>query len=368
MQKILQTGLAAGLSATSGFHSSKPNGLPKDYDHSREVLSQSFVPTLDNQVVYRGKNGDVTTSRICIGAWPWGDTSTWHYDEKELPAIKEAWQVLLQSGVNHIDTAQVYGSGRSEDICGELVKDLPRDEFVMQTKFWVLPVDPTNLIHWSTAPYLKLKESLARFKLDYIDVYMIHGHIHAQGIATIAKSLAQCVEEGLTKTVAVANYSKEDMLEMQAELKKYGIPLACNQCEYSVLRRQPEVSGLLRACKENDIVFQSYSSLAQSRLTGKWSHENEPPKTYRFSSYPMKEIEPTTDVLRRIAEAHGVTVAAVALNYNMVHGIVPVVGVRNAEQARSNAQALGWRLSDEEIREIDAVSFQGKETSLWQQG
>lgn len=215
---------------------------------------------------------------------------------------------------------------------------------------------------------VKLKESLEKMKLEYIDIYMVHGHIHPQSIAVVARSLAECVDQGLTKTVAVANYDEGDMIKMKEELARYGVPLAANQCEYSLLRRIPETSGLLQACKQNDIVYQSYSSLAQGRLSGKYNSSNEPPKEYRFSSYPMKYIEPTLDVQKRIAEKRGVSIAAVALNYNLIHGIVPVVGMRKPEQAETNCQALGWRLSDDEIAELDSVSFEGKTTALWQQG
>jgi aryl-alcohol dehydrogenase-like predicted oxidoreductase len=369
MQSVLQTGLSSGLSATTAFHDSTPPPMPDGFDHKNNLTPSSFVPSAQEKVIYRGKNSNVTGSRLVIGAWPWGDTATWHWSDSELPAVKQAWKLLLDAGINHIDTAQVYGSGESERLCGELVKDLPRDSFVMQTKFWVLPDDPRNITNWSDAPLTTLKSSLERCGLEYMDVYMVHGHIHLQSIATIAKSLADCVDQGLAKTVAVANYSKDDMLTMQAELAKYGVPLASNQCEYHAMRREPEVSGLLRACKDNDIVFQSYSSLAQGRLSGKYGPDDQgPPATYRFSNYAMKEYGPVLKVLGEIAEARKVPVAAVTLNYNMVHGIAPVVGVRNEEQAKSNAAAYGWRLSDEEIERIDAVSSQGKTTTLWQQG
>jgi len=275
---------------------------------------------------------------------------------------------LLRKGINHIDTAQVYGSGESERICGELVAGMNRDDFIMQTKWWMLPADPENIAHPKDGPYEKLKGTLERMKLDYVDIYLVHGHIHAQSIATVAKSLAKCVDEGLTKVVGVANYDTKDMLQMRDELAKYDVPLGLNQCEYSILRREPEASGLLKACKENGIVFQSYSSLAQGRLSGKYNSSNEPPKEYKFSSYPMKDIEPTLEVQKRIADKRGVPVAAVALNYNLVHGVVPVVGVRKPEQAEQDSAALGWRLSDEEISELDSVSFKGKTTGLWQQG
>lgn len=344
--------------------------MPKDHDHSRDLLPSSFVPrgVPHDKVVYRGKNGNVEASRIVIGSWPWGDKATWHWDDSELGPLKEAWQVCLKNGVNFIDTAQVYGSGESERICGDLFSGMNRSDFVIQTKWWVFPGDAGNIAHPQDAPLVKLKGSLERMKLNYIDVYLVHGHIHAQSISMVAKSLAACVDQGLTKTVGVANYNTKNMLQMKDELAKHGVPLAINQCEYSLLRREPEVSGLLQACKQNDIVFQSYSSLAQGRLSGKYHSGNEPPKEYRFSSLPMKEIEPTLEVQKRIAEKHGVSVAAVALNYNLVHGVCPVVAVRKPEQAIQNCQALGWRLSDEEITELDKHTYEGKTTSLWQQG
>ncbi|KAK5117422.1 hypothetical protein LTR85_008807 [Meristemomyces frigidus] len=370
MQHILQAGLSAGLSATSGFHSSKPNPMPKDHDNSKDLTPSSFTPrgVSEDRVTYKGKKQSVDASRICIGAWSWGDKATWHWDDSELPAVKEAWQICLKNGVNMIDTAQVYGSGESERICAELFQGLKREDYVIQTKWWVLPAESNNLLKPRDAPLVKLKESLERLKVDCVDVYLVHGHIHPQSIAIVAKSLAECVDQGLTKAVGVANYDEGDMIKMKEELARYDVPLAINQCEYSLLRRIPETSGLLQACKQNGIIYQSYSSLAQGRLSGKYNSSNEPPKNYRFSSYPMKYIEPTLEVQKEIAEKRGVSIASVALNYNLVHGIVPVVGIRKPEQAESNCQALGWRLSEEEISELDAVSFEGKTTSLWQQG
>jgi len=204
--------------------------------------------------------------------------------------------------------------------------------------------------------------------LSTIDIYLVHGHIHARSIASVAASLASCIEQGLTKCVGVANYSTEDMLTMRDELAKYGVPLALNQVEFSVLRRLPETSGLLETCKREGIVMQSYSSLAQGRLTGKYTKDREPPSSYRFSSYPMKDLEETISVLEEIGRERGVSTAAVALNYNLSKGVAPVVGFRNPAQVEQNVQALGWRLSVEEVKKIDAVSLEGKATALWQQG
>lgn len=368
-QNFLQAGLSAGMSATTGLNSeSKPPPVDSSFDGMAHVLPDSFTNENNSRITLRGKHHNVEVSHLCIGAWPWGDTGTWHWADEERPKVTEAWQTCVENGVNYIDTAQVYGSGESERICGELVANLPRDSYVMQTKWFMAPWSPTNIVHPVDAPYHQLKDSLKRTGLKQMDVYLVHGHIHYQSISQVAKGLARCVDEGLTKCVGVANYSTEDMLQMRDELAKYDIPLAINQCEFNVLRRHPETHGLLEACKKNGIQFQSYSSLAQGRLSGKYTPDNEAPKTYRFSNYPMKELQPTLKVLDDIAKSRGKSMAAVALNYNMSKGVNPVAAVRSADQARQNCQALGWRLTHDEIRRIDAVSFDGKETTMWQQG
>jgi aryl-alcohol dehydrogenase-like predicted oxidoreductase len=256
MQRVLQTGLTAGMSATEGLHSNKPTPVDPSFDGSKELMHEEFIPSRDTPVTLRGKNGDIKAPVLNIGAWSWGDTATWQWSPEELPAVKEAWKILRDGGINWIDTAQAYGSGESERICGDLVEGLPRDRYIMQTKWYVVPDNAKNIFSPVDAPLKFLKETLERMRLSYIDVYLVHGHIHASSIAQVAEGLAKCVDQGLTKTVGVANYSEEDMIQMSDELAKYGIPLATNQCEYSLLRRYPETHGLLRACKDRGIVFQ----------------------------------------------------------------------------------------------------------------
>ncbi|KAG9778880.1 putative oxidoreductase, chloroplastic [Exophiala dermatitidis] len=374
MQKILQAGLSSGMSAVSGYHSSKPEPVPEDYDGLQHVLPDSFVPQLNTRYTLRGKDGrDVQVPVICWGAWSWGDTSTFHWSDDELPALQAAWKKCLENGLTFVDTAQVYGSGKSEKILGDLINNhsagFDRSRIVVQTKWLPNITDgATNIIHPVEAPVRELRNTLERMNLDYIDCYLVHGPIHVSSIKQAAKGLAQCVEEGLTKTVGVANYSVEDMLKMKDALAEYGIPLATNQCEYSILRRLPEIEGMLQACKQHDIVFQSYSSIAQGRLSGKYSKENPPPKQYRFSSYDMEHVEPVLEIQRRLAKKYNVSVAAIALNWNICKGAIPVVGMRKESQAVEDMQALGWRLTREEIAELNKHGFKGNTTKLWQQG
>jgi len=359
------------MSATSGYHSSsKPQYVPSDYDGLQHVVN--FTPECAPTYTLRGKNENVEVPPISWGGWSWGDSATFHWSNDQLPGLQQAFKLAVTNGFTFIDTAQAYGSGRSEEILGDLIKNhsggVPREQLQIQTKWLPLETSIKNIIHPIDAPLRFLKESLARMQLSQIDCYLVHGHIHIGSISQVAKGLAECVNSGLTKAVGVANYGVKDMLQMRDALAEHGIPLATNQCEYSILRRHPEMEGMLEACKQNDIIFQSYSSLAQGRLSGKYGVNNPAPKEYRFSSYPAEQIEPTLDVLRRIAGNHGVPVSAVTLNWNMMKGAIPVVGIRKVAQAEENMKAVGWRLSNEEIKQLDNVGFEGKETRLWQQG
>jgi diketogulonate reductase-like aldo/keto reductase len=99
---------------------------------------------------------------------------------------------------------------------------LPRDSFVIQTKWLSTPAKLANYIHPVDAPIKSLRASLERLGLEHVDIYLVHGHIHLQSIASATEGMTKCVREGLTRAVGVANYEKEDMIRSE-EMKKYGI-------------------------------------------------------------------------------------------------------------------------------------------------
>ncbi|OJJ44540.1 hypothetical protein ASPZODRAFT_134622 [Penicilliopsis zonata CBS 506.65] len=367
-QYAFQTGLATGMSATEGVHSPHPKPVDPALNQAAYILPEETPVEATSRVTLKGAKEDVQVPYMCIGAWSWGDKATFKYDrEKDLPRLQAAWKKLQEAGLTFVDTAQEYGDGESEKICGSLFKGMPRDSFVIQTKWAAFP-DLTNVLLQAQGPVKKLRQSLENLALDHVDVYLVHGPIHINYIETVAQGLAECVHLGLAKTVGVANYSKEEMVKMADALAQHNVPLAVNQCEYSILRRHPEIYGLIHECRQRGIVFQGYASLANGRLSGKYSRFNEPQRTYRFSSYPMHMLDPTLNVLKRIAEERQVPMAAVALNFNINKGVIPVVGVRSPEQTEQNIQALGWKLSQDEIRRIENVSLEGNTTVMWQHG
>ncbi|KAJ5997267.1 hypothetical protein N7499_006428 [Penicillium canescens] len=345
-QYMMQAGLAAGMSATQGFHPPHPKPMDPHLSEPVDMLPAGQMPTSQSRIALPCVNGKVELiPYMSIGTWSWGDKATFSYNPTR-------------------DLPHIHPDGESELICGTLFQGMPRDSFVVQTKWFSTP-DMTNTLLQSGGPKSKLRDSLVRLRLDYVDIYLVHGPIHPTIISKVAKGLADCVEDGLTRAVGVANHSTHEMINMADELATHGIPLAVCQCEYSVIRRLREVSGMIRECKKRSICFQGFASLAGVRLSGKYSRLNETPRRRRFSSYPMHMLEPTIDVLKSIAGERRVPVPAVALNCSINKGVVPLVGVRNAEQ---DMQALGWRLTEDEMKRIEAVSIEGQTSSSLQHG
>ena len=308
-----------------------------------------------------------------VGTWAWGDRSTWGmggYDPTLTEAaIAGAWEASLDAGLALFDTAEVYGNGESERIIGRLLAQDPsrRGSVVLATKFMPSP----QKLAVKGAMRAALERSIERLGVEHVDLYQIHGPISLRSKAALAEALAEVRAAGLTSAVGVSNYSVAEMTKIHRELAKRDVPLASNQVEYSLLRRAPETSGLLDACRQLGVVLLAYSPIGQGRLTGKYSAANPPPGKRGFSAHPMEDVDRVVAVLRSIGGRHDRTPSQVALRWLIDKGAVPIPGAKNAEQARQNAGALGWTLAPEELVELDRVAMDGI-TSLanrfWQHG
>jgi aryl-alcohol dehydrogenase-like predicted oxidoreductase len=172
--------------------------------------------------------------------------------------------------------------------------------------------------------------------------------------------LADAVEAGLARAVGVSNYNTEQTRRAYDALARRGIPLASNQVKYSLLHRRPERDGLMQFCREKNITLISYSPIAQGVLTGKYTPDNPPPgvrgRTYNHNY--LLRVQPLIELLKQIGEGRGKTAAQVALNWTIGKGTVAIPGTKNAQQARENAGARGWRLTEGQVAELDRVSAQ----------
>src|SRR3972149_4203719 len=209
--------------------------------------------------------------RMGVGAMIWGQPrgiARWTpaqlaYGPSQGPAEEEgALEGSLATGVNLIDTAEMYSNGASERRVGELARG--RDVLIA-TKF-----PPSPFARDENYPKA-LEDSLARLGRSTIDLYQIHFSSRRLSIPRLMNLMAEAVEAGKVRAVGVSNYSAEEMRLAHTELAKRGIPLASNQVQYSLLHRKPEVDGVLDACRELGITLIAYSPLAMGALTGKYS-------------------------------------------------------------------------------------------------
>ena len=304
---------------------------------------------------------DIQVSAVGAGAWQWGQRFYWGYGREYGEAdVEAAFLASMDAGVNFFDTAEVYGQGESERLLGRFVRESGA-RAVITTKFMPFPwrFRGRSLLD-------ALRRSLGRLQLETVDLYLVHWPLPLRSPETWAGALADAVEAGLTRAVGVSNYNVDKVRRAHEALVRRGVTLAANQVGFSLLQRKWEVEGLLDVCRELGVTLVAYSPLAQGVLTGKYSRINPPPRIRRMNarifrrrsaSAAPEQIERLLGVMREVGEAHdGRTQAQVALNWVMCKGAIPIPGAKNAEQARSNAGALDWRLTGEEVALLDEES------------
>jgi aryl-alcohol dehydrogenase-like predicted oxidoreductase len=301
--------------------------------------------------------------RLGVGAMTWGDAKglarlhpakTAYGGAHGFEEEKHAFELSLEAGVTLFDTAAMYSNGASEERLGALAHER---ECLIATKF------PGGF--WFKAEDLpkELDASLKRLRRGWIDLYQHHFPSPSVPIPKLMNQLAEAVEAGKVKAVGVSNYSAAQMREAHAALAKRGIPLASNQVEYSLLRRQPEVNGVLDACRELGITLIAQTPLAGGMLTGKYSAQNRPGGFFRrilpqYNRKTLDAIQPVIKLLREIGEKYSKTPSQVALRWLIENPLVlPIPGAKNGKQAMDNAEALTFALNAEEVEALNQATL-----------
>lgn len=288
-----------------------------------------------------------------LGAWQWGDRVVWQYGHGygDLE-VRQAFQASLEEGIRFVDTAEIYGNGRSERLLGQFLKETDQPVLIA-TKFLPFP--------WrfgkASLPRA-LKGSLARLGVESVDLYQIHGPTPLMSIETLMDGLAECVKSGMTRTVGVSNFGQTHMLTAYSALARHNIPLASNQVHFSLLNRTVEKNGLLARCKELGIRLIAYSPIEKGLLTGKYSMASPPPGS-RARTYAalLPRVGPLLKLMTELGQDHGgKSNAQVALNWVICKGALAIPGAKTAQQAQENAGGLGWKLTEEEVSRLDQAS------------
>lgn len=290
-----------------------------------------------------------------LGAWQWGDRVFWGYGQTHTDSdIRAAYDISLEQGIRFVDTAEIYGSGKSERLLGQFLKETEQ-QVLVATKFFPMPWRLSK----NSLPRA-LRGSLARLGLEAVDLYQIHRPSPVLNIETMMEGLAACIQEGLTRTVGVSNFDQIQMMAAYSALARQNIPLASNQVHYSLLNRSVEKNGLLARCRELGVRLIAYSPLEMGLLTGKYTAENPPAGTRGIRYLDLvKKIDPLLKLMTSIGQDHGgKSNSQVALNWVICKGALPIPGAKNAAQALQNAGALGWKLTGDEIAKLDEMSGQ----------
>ena len=290
-----------------------------------------------------------------LGAMAWGDRALWNYGNGYAETdIEQAFKTSLAAGINLVDTAEVYGAGRSERFLGQFLKTTSTPVLVA-TKFMPFPWLLTR-----GALMRSLNHSLERLGLERVDLYQIHWPFPPMPVEFWVEELAKAVKSGKARTAGVSNYNKNQMQRAYTILSKYDIPLASNQVEFHLLNRTVEKNGLLDRCKEMGVRLIAWSPLAKGLLTGKYTLESPPPGLR--SRQPMGRMKNLPGLIALMTEVgqgyNDKTPGQVALNWLICKGALPIPGAKNAKQAGQNAGAIGWRMKPEEVKALDDASDQ----------
>jgi aryl-alcohol dehydrogenase-like predicted oxidoreductase len=303
-------------------------------------------------------NSDLFITPMGFGAWAIGGDG-WEFgwgeqdDKQSVAAIHRA----LSLGVNWIDTAAVYGTGRSEEVVAFALQTWPGPRPYVFTKCG-LRWDEQGYIHRSLdadSVRSECDESLRRLKVDVIDLYQIHWP--TENLEEGWGAMAELQKEGKVRWIGVSNFNVEEMRRAQAIA-----PITSLQPPYSLVRREVE-QDILPYCRSNGRGVIVYSPMASGLLTGAMTRERAarlPNSDWRSRDLEFREPKLSANLalverLREVGERHGRPPGQVAIAWALRNPAVTgaIVGARNAKQVEGNVGAADLSLTDEEIAEIE---------------
>ncbi|MBI3169263.1 MAG: aldo/keto reductase [Chloroflexi bacterium] len=276
-------------------------------------MKHEALPTTSTGSVQR-----LTLPKIGFGTWKIGGGSTPNYavDEKSLAALRTA----LEIGYTHIDTAEMYANGHSEELVGQAVRESGKRR---EDVFITSKVTPSHL-HYDDV-LKSCENSLRRLKMDYIDLYLIHWPSAGAKYEDTFKALNKLVRDGKVNHLGVSNFNLKLLKQAQSLSET---PIVTDQVSFSLADRSYAKNGVLEYCQQNNILFTAYEPLNQG------------------SFHSSKTLE-------AIAKAHNATVYQIALAWVVSHPRVITIPMSfNLAHIRENFEAAEIELSAEEITQL----------------
>ncbi len=307
-----------------------------------------------------GRTG-VEVSPLCLGAMMFGSWGNPDHEES-IRIIHRA----LETGINFIDTADVYSSGESEEIVGKALAGR-RDEIVLATKFHGRMGDGTNRSGNSRRWIVQeVEHSLRRLQTDWIDIYQVHRPEPLTDIDETLGALTDLVRAGKIRYLGSSTFPAHELVQAQWVSERRGRErFATEQPPYSLLARGIE-RDVLPVCRQFEIAVLPWSPLAGGWLAGGYRKGQETPASTRAARLPFRydlalpENQRKLDAVEELAvlaEGAGLTLIQLALAFAMRHPVVtsPIIGPRTMEQLESHLSALDVHLDDATLDRIDEI-------------
>jgi len=321
-------------------------------------------------------NSGLVVSELCFGTMTFGGKGIWEaigaIQQKE---VNDLMKVVVDSGINFIDTANVYSYGESEKLLGQSIKDhgFNRNDLVIATKVRGRMSEGVNNVGLSRYHiFQSVDDSLQRLQLDHIDLLYVHGVDPKTPVEEIMRSLNDIVLTGKVRYVAVCNWPAWMVMKAQGIAEKHGWnKFVGMQYFYSLAGRDVEREILPLAADQN-LAVMPWSPLAGGFLGGKYSRDSEKAEGSRRSTFDFPPINKEKaydiiDVIGEIGKQNNTTIAEVALAWiRLQKGITStIIGAKTVDQLNANIKSTTVELSADDLQKINEVSALPPEYPGW---